>query len=675
MNWFGDGFRKIHILYVSPHWAARRAEAFDARTWIETFSAAGVETVELYCKDHHGICYYNSAIGRPYPRDVLGELVEQTRSAGIKLMAYFSVGYDAYAFGINQDWLTMSAEGKPFQYGPFLHGCLNTPYREYALGQIEEIVRQYPVDGLWLDIVSFLYKTPEHGARHLLAPCYCIHCRRKYRERFGHPPPLAPSLEEAKQAYRWQVEGVRSFLDEAYRIARSYRSDQVITYNGAGGPADPIDSADLTSIEAHAPDYSRQSFIARWSRSRGRPFEVLTPGGLPGARGGWDSWDQKPASVMAIEVGVVLAQGGSQVIGVTPYPDGSIDPAQLEELGKVFRRVESLEDRVRGATSVAQIAICLGTKPLDAPHLWSKAVASAQSWHAALLAGHFLYDVVPSVAAALRYPAVVVPDSIPLSADDARLLSDYVARGGRLLVTGRTGLLDEHGLLRQRSALDELLGVRFRAMSEHTFAYLHLADPALRRDIPDLPILAKGQPIEVERAGAETLAELRLPETAMSDATTILWGFPPPLPEGALPGVTARREGDGLAMYVALPLETRGFESLWSRQLAVSLAEHLIGGRWLATDAPSGVEVVLNRLGEKLILHLIDHRAGDPEYGLGGGEPTRNGLEVAVDARALPFARAAVVPTGEEVAVERSDGWARLRLPSFDVHLVVELAP
>ena len=36
MNWFGQTFRKVHVLYVSPQWAKERGEAFDAEVYAES---------------------------------------------------------------------------------------------------------------------------------------------------------------------------------------------------------------------------------------------------------------------------------------------------------------------------------------------------------------------------------------------------------------------------------------------------------------------------------------------------------------------------------------------------------------------------------------------------------------------------------------------------------------
>ncbi len=75
-SWFADHQRKVHILYVSPDWAKRRGERFDARRIADSLAEARVDCVQFYCKDHHGICYYPCSTGLPYEFDVIGPMVE-----------------------------------------------------------------------------------------------------------------------------------------------------------------------------------------------------------------------------------------------------------------------------------------------------------------------------------------------------------------------------------------------------------------------------------------------------------------------------------------------------------------------------------------------------------------------------------------------------------------------
>ena len=51
--WFADSFRKSHVLFVSPAWAADRGSGFDADALVGGLADQGVDCIELYCKDHH----------------------------------------------------------------------------------------------------------------------------------------------------------------------------------------------------------------------------------------------------------------------------------------------------------------------------------------------------------------------------------------------------------------------------------------------------------------------------------------------------------------------------------------------------------------------------------------------------------------------------------------------
>ena len=124
MNWFAQTFRKVHIIYASPLWAKERGAAFDAEEYADSLAAAGVDCVELYTKDHHGICYYPCSLGFSYPHDVVGELLAALRKRDIRLIAYFSVCFDNYALGLHPEWRAVNVWGDPLQGRAFLYGLL-----------------------------------------------------------------------------------------------------------------------------------------------------------------------------------------------------------------------------------------------------------------------------------------------------------------------------------------------------------------------------------------------------------------------------------------------------------------------------------------------------------------------------------------------------------------------
>src|SRR5262249_28292416 len=148
------------------------------------------------------------------------------------------------------------------------------------------------------------------------------------------------------------------------QVIRGYHPDTIITYNGAGSPGDPIKSGDLISIEGHAPEYTRQSFIARWAKNSGKPLEIMTAGGLPRFElgGGWNGFDQKPSVIMQLEAAIAIAHGGSTVFGQAPYPNGAIDPGQFEGLGRVLQPIAELEPWLTQPQGIGDVGLVLVPK-------------------------------------------------------------------------------------------------------------------------------------------------------------------------------------------------------------------------------------------------------------------------------------------------------------------------
>jgi alpha-L-fucosidase len=84
-----------------------KAELFDPKQWAEVFKQSGAKYVVLTSKHHEGYCLWNSAEadrdwGRPWnavtgtpKRDLLGDLTDAVRAAGLKMGYYYSL-YEWY---------------------------------------------------------------------------------------------------------------------------------------------------------------------------------------------------------------------------------------------------------------------------------------------------------------------------------------------------------------------------------------------------------------------------------------------------------------------------------------------------------------------------------------------------------------------------------------------------
>jgi hypothetical protein len=668
MSWYNETLRKVHILYVSPQWVAARGERFDAQEYVRRLKDAGITVIQVYAKDHHGVCYYPCSLGLPYPRDIMRELHEACREAGLRIMAYFSVCFDNYALGLFPEWRIATASGEAPRSGAFFTACPNSGYREYALQQLRELARHSPWDGIWLDIIPLAWgTTPLWLLHNQYFPCYCLGCQRVFERRFGRRLPLTPSADDLAESFTFMTEATESFLQEMYDTIRQVLPEAIITYNGAGAPGDPIDSADLVSIEGHAPNYARQSLLARWGRVRSKPFEIMTAGAVTG----WNGWDLKPAATLELEMAIAAVQGGSMTVGLAPYPSGALEPGWFETYTSAYRAIEHLEPLVRATTGVYDVGLVVATKPRTAPTTWSPMFQTAEAMHELLMQEHFLHGLVPEIAALEGYEVLILANHLSLSEAEAQLVRKYVAQGGHLLITGETGLVDEAGQRRQDFPLADVMGLHFEGKAQLRRTYVRVTDAQLRSDIPDMPLALDQSPIVVRLDGGEVLATFSPGEAELTDATTVLWGYPPPLMEETLPLAVSHRFGAGRCLYLATDVITHGFASIWLRMLGRNAVRVLVPEPRIVLDAPPTVEVVLNHAPGRHVLHLLNHEAGAADT-----TPQSfavQGIRVHLHRRLGTFARARAAFSGEPVQLQHEEDGVVLQMPPLQTQLALIL--
>ncbi len=679
-NWFGQSFRKVHLLYVSPQWVTNRGERFDPVAYAEGYANAGVDCIELYCKDHHGTCYYPCSLGIPYPRNILGELLPELKKRDIRLIAYVSVCFDNYALGLHPEWRMVNNYGDPYKLGAFPMASICSPYTEFVLQQLQELAQNYDVDGFWLDIIPLARDVPQDPwmiAPHPI-PDYSLYAQKRYREQTGERLPLRPVGDEADQLFEFMTAQVETFMNRAYAVIRQYRPDAVITYNAAGAPGDPLDSADLTSIEGHAPNYARQSFISRWSKARAKPFEIMTAGGLPRMEvgGGWNGFDQKPPQIMRLEAAVALAHGGSTLIGQAPYATGDTDPAQFEGFAKVYRPIRALEPWLTNPAGVSDIALIVAAKPRAASTQWGRMQDGAEAFHEAMLDEHLQFDIVQLDADLSRYQGVILSEQTALSDAEVERVRDYVRGGGRLLATGSTSLYDERGRRRPDFALADVFGASYDRESNAQFAYLRLLSDELRSQVTALPILIDREPLQIRLHGGEPRGQFLYPDSLRTDATTILWGDAPPDETQAFAGLIENRFGQGTSTYLPVPLKARGFPNMWLKYLMRVLARRLVPTPLLTTSAPPGVEVVLNRQNGRYVVNLVNYHVGDSDRpSFEDRAIVLSGLEVRLDLARLGLDEVSRVYAAPDTPVEYAvdDGWLTIAVPPVEIHTVLAI--
>jgi len=121
---------------------------FDADAWVALAKEAGVKYIVITSKHHDGFCLFDSALTdydvakAKYGRDILGQLSAACKKAGMPLGFYYSImDWHHPDYLPRRDWEeNRSVKGADFNR-----------YMDYAIGQVEELVKKYDPAVLWFD--------------------------------------------------------------------------------------------------------------------------------------------------------------------------------------------------------------------------------------------------------------------------------------------------------------------------------------------------------------------------------------------------------------------------------------------------------------------------------------------------------------------------------------------
>lgn len=543
---------------------------------------AGAESVMLYAQDHWGYALYTSNVGVRHPnldRDFFGIEVSLATKNGMSAIAYYSLQFNTQIVLSHPDWAWVNEKGERQRWdGRWNITCLDTPYRQYALGMIDEIFSRYPVDELFLDIFGIQFVGYEGSGRNPF--CFCKYTEDAWdKEHPGDPYRAGFATREGwMQRYHWhQQRSMIDMLDEIVAVVHKHRPQALIGLNG-GPEVFPNAVQQKVSFPYAEPILSETGIalgailLRGWNR--------------PGFQAGIWNWypyvDQNPGSLARVRADALLVQNARTFfIGETPFVSGldggrGYNQSWFTVAKDAWHDARNVDCLLEGVEPVLGSAVFYSQSTQDELAAQKRPTDFRHSMTGALELLTYTGRPVESlpefrVTADLlsQFDTLVLPEVEVLSDRHGRLITDWVRKGGTLIATGKCGLLDEKRRERANFSLADVFGadyvsevtkyaydpqgkLRQKFISTYLESAGHPLAPTLNKDSVGLP----GTFLRLRTRTAQEVMRYLLPYMVqdLKHYKWYNWSSPPPGPETAGPAVTYNEFGKGRVLYMGVPL-------------------------------------------------------------------------------------------------------------------------
>ena len=137
------------------------------------------EAVEMKVKMKFNVEHINIRVTEN--EEYFKKYIEEAHKRNFKVLIYFNVhAYDKKFALEHPDWVQKRDNGTIVDnlYGVKIAPCVNSPFKDWSVNVIKELATKHDIDGVFLD-----------GPAYYPRACYCDHCRKKFKEKYGHELP------------------------------------------------------------------------------------------------------------------------------------------------------------------------------------------------------------------------------------------------------------------------------------------------------------------------------------------------------------------------------------------------------------------------------------------------------------------------------------------------------
>jgi hypothetical protein len=662
-------FRQIHLDFHTSGLIPGIGSRFDAEAFGRAFKDAHVDSVTVFSKCHHGYSYHPTQVGTMHPGlnfNLLRAQIDALHAVGINAPVYLTATWDELAAIEHPEWRIVAPDnslphvsrkaGDPgWAYLDYA-----TPYLDHLCAQTEEVMQMFPdADGIFMDI-SFQLPSVSEGAKAAMTARGLDWTRAEDRVTFAGAS-VQHYFDRVTDAVRRHDPKMPLFFNSGH-IRRGLRQHYHTHYS----------HLELESLPTAGWGYEHFPLSARYVEQIGLPYLGMTGKfhWLWGEVGGY-----KTPDALIYECGAMLAQGAHCSIGDHLHPTAQIDASTMRVIGPAYEWVADREPWCIGTLGRAEIGL-LSVEAAGRPVMTGRPDRNVIADDAAvrvLMEGQFSFDVLDLDSDFSAYALIILPDAVRVDAGLKAQLDAYLAQGGRLLLTGKSGLAPEGGF-----AID--VGADWVGTSAMTGGDYLLPDPGLRAEGVHDPLFMYLPSEQVRLTGGTALGAVHDP---YFDRTPRHFSGHVNAPSQPTPTGFPAIVEHGPVLYAAHPIftcyHTAGAVAML--EIAEALIHRALGRTpMIRTSLPRAGRATLRHSPDRNsdILHLM--HATPALRGTLGGQPiqpiqdliTLTNVAVSLAPRG-PVAKATLVPEMTPLNITERDGRLHLTVPRLRGHQMVEI--
>jgi len=487
-------YRQVHLdFHTSPD-----IEGIGSKFSKENFQAAlkrgNVDSITVFAKCHHGLCYYPTKVGTMHPHldfDLTGAMVDAAHEIGVRAPIYITAGWSDGDAKAHPEWIAMKKDGSyqttaglelsasynnPKKNCAWHTLCLNdgNDYTKHIYEITEEVCKRYKnIDGLFYDICI------------IGDVCYCASCVKGMREMGLNP-------ENEADAKKYFTLKRKLFMQKCTDIMRKYHPDATVFFNSGGANPKKV------AYHEHQTHFEMEDLPTAWGGYDKLPlrakFFANSGKHLIGMTGKFHlDWGEfggfKSGEALKYEVATMAMYGAGASVGDHMHPDGEMEMQTYDYIGHAYDYLAKIAPFCYGGVSTANIGLYI-----------SDAWSACEGVSKILQENQIDYDVIRNNAFA-KYDTVILPEKTVMNDEALAALKAYIANGGKVVLMGDALVKD--------GAFQIDTGLIYVGVPEFDCDYIVPCKDW--DDVPNAPMLLNLPGQRTENKDAEIYAEIMTP--------------------------------------------------------------------------------------------------------------------------------------------------------------------